>query len=418
MRLLYVYKAGLTLFFLLLQVTLWSASPQVSVGLDVLFDTPKWHNLLAGKKIGLVTNHTAINKEMRPSVDIFLEKASDFQVVAIFAPEHGLYGAAQAGESVSDEEHHSKIVVYSLHGDTRRPTEKMLRGIDLLIFDIQDIGSRSYTYISTMFYVMEEAAKRGIEMMVLDRPNPINGLVVDGLSVEDRWRTFLGYVRIPYCHGMTVGELAAYFNGEYAIGCKLTVVPMQGWKREMSFVDTGLPWIPTSPRIPDMSTPQYYPMTGMIGHLGLVSIGGGCFPFKVVVAPWIDAELFAKKLNAQKYPGVHFVPFRYTAPLGKFEGKVCQGVLIVVTDPKVYLPVSSQYLILGVLKTLYPEQVRALAKEDKAIKTAFNKANGTEKVYELLENKRYISWDLRKMCQKTKEEFLPIRKKYLNSEYD
>ncbi len=410
-------KVGLLVFFFLVHLTVFATVPKVTVGIDVLFDTPEWRQKLTGKKIGLVSNHTAINREMNSAIDLFIQHASDFQLVALFAPEHGLYGVAQAGEEVSGELHDSKIVVHSLHGKTRRPTAEMLRGIDLLVFDIQDIGSRSYTYISTMFYVMEEAAKKEIAMMVLDRPNPINGLVVDGLSLEDSWRTFLGYIHVPYCHGMTVGELAAYFNGEYHIGCKLTVVPMRGWKREMSFADTGLPWIPTSPRIPDVSTPQYYPMTGIIGHLGLVSIGGGCFPFKVVVAPWIQAESFANRLNAQNYPGVRFVPFRYTSPLGKFEGQVCQGVLIVVTDPKVYLPVSSQYLILGVLKSLYPKEIQEILKADKSIKTAFNKANGTGKVYELLESKRYISWDLRKMCDDARAEFLPIRRKYLNPKY-
>ena len=198
----------------------------------------------------------------------------------------------------------------------------MLKGIDLLIYDIQDIGSRSYTFLSTLLYVMEEAAKQQIKVMVLDRPNPINGIVMDGPMLEEKWRSFLGYINVPYCHGMTIGELAQYFNGEYKIGCDLEVIPMKGWKRTMSFKDTHLPWVPTSPHVPEAETALVYPVTGILGELGIVNIGiGYTLPFKLIGAPWIQAEAFAEQLNQQQFPGVRFLPFYYRPFYGKFEGE-------------------------------------------------------------------------------------------------
>ena len=213
----------------------------------------------------------------------------------------------------------------------------MLKDVDILIYDIQDIGSRSYTYITTLFYVMEEAAKAQIPLIVLDRPNPINGLLVEGPMLNERWRSFIGYVNVPYCHGMTVGELALFFNAEYQIGCKLEVIQMQGWKRWMHFEDTGLAWVPTSPHIPEADTPLFYASTGIIGELGIVSIGiGYSLPFKVVGAPWIRAQEFATAMNAQRLPGVHFMPYHFKPFYGLYKEKQCQGVLIRITDPHVF----------------------------------------------------------------------------------
>jgi len=179
-----------------------------------------------------------------------------------------------------------------------------------LLFDVQDIGTRSYTFISTLFYCMEEAAKASIPFIVLDRPNPMGGIVVDGPLLDEEWRSFLGYIKVPYCHGMTIAELALFFNEEYKVGCKLTVIPMRGWKRTMVFTQTGLPWMPTSPQIPEADTPFFYPATGLIGHCSIVNIGiGYTLPFKLVGAPWVEAEKFADALNQQKLPGVYFSLF-------------------------------------------------------------------------------------------------------------
>ena len=218
----------------------------------------------------------SISREFQPGK--YLRKKGVF-LKALFSPEHGLTGLAYSWEKVKDHKEDG-IPVYSLHGETRRPTAAMLKDLDVLIYDIQDIGVRPYTYISTLFYSMEEAAKRHMQFVVLDRPNPINGHMIDGPMLEEQWRSYIGYINIPYCHGMTIGELAEYFNAEYKIGCNLKVVAMEGWSRDMTFKDTGLHWVPTSPHIPEAETPLFFATTGLIGELNIVNIGiGYTLPF-------------------------------------------------------------------------------------------------------------------------------------------
>lgn len=393
---------------------------KVLVGAEVLF-TPPYVSLLEGKKVGLITNHTAVNSASLTTIDLIKSQAEKYQyrLTALYAPEHGLNGGSHASESIENQTDPDGIPIYSLHGETRRPTKQMLSNINVLLFDIQDIGSRSYTYISTLFYAMEEAAKSNILVLVLDRPNPLNGLIVDGPMLETKWRSFVGYANVPYCHGMTVGELALFFNDIYQIGCPLKVIPMKGWRREMSFRDTGLTWIPTSPHIPEPETVFYYPTTGIIGELDLVSIGVGyTLPFKILGAPWIDAKVFSEKLNQQNFPGVYFHPFYFKPFYGKFSGEDCQGVLIVITDPKIYKPVSTQFLLLGILKSLYPKKFKlALNKISKSKKEMFCKVNGTEKILTVLQEKPYIVWSLQEIDKKEREGFNILRKRYLIPSY-
>lgn len=392
---------------------------QVEVGLDRLF-TPPYSQLLKGKKIGLVTNHTAINCQQMTSVDLFKQNSLRYGycIKAFFAPEHGLNGVQYASEAILHSKDSDGIPIYSLHGATRRPTPEMLKGLSLIIYDIQDIGSRSYTYISTLFYVMEEAAKIGLPVMVLDRPNPINGLTIDGPMLEKKWQSFVGYINVPYCHGMTVGELAQYFKGEHKINCPLTVIPMKGWNRAMSFQETGLAWIPTSPNIPEPLTPFYYPTTGLIGELHLVNIGVGySMPFKVIGAPWIDAKKFAKELNGQKFPGVHFQPFYYRPFFGRFAQKDCEGVLIMITDKKSYLPVSTQYLLIGILKTLYPKEFKAALEDSQDRLKMFHQVNGTDEIYRIIREEQYITWKLKAVHKKERALFANKRAPYLIPSY-
>lgn len=404
---------------LLLSSIVSIASADLQLGIDRLFH-PEYVSMLHGKHIGLLTNHTAINRNLQLTRNILKEAASTYRytIVALFAPEHGLYGMQHASESVKESKDPDGLPIYSLHGTTKRPTAEMLKGIDLLIYDIQDLGSRSYTYVSTLFYLMEEAAKHKIPVIVLDRPNPINGVVVDGPPLEEKWRSIVGYVNVCYCHGMTVGELARYFNEEYRVGCSLTVVPMEGWKRWMSFSDTGLPWVPTSPNVPEPTTPLYYPVTGILGELQIVNIGVGyTLPFKVIGAPWIDAELFAKKLNDQHFPGVYFSPFYYRPFFGRFAQENCSGVLIMITDPESYLPVMTQYLIIGTLKSLYPSQFQKALKESLGRIPMFNKVNGTDEVYRILQDEKYVVWPLKKLLDNARAAFLLKRNLYLLPHY-
>lgn len=391
---------------------------KVTVGMEVLL-TEKYKVLLSGKRIGLITNHTAVDSKMRSSIDLLKLHAPTYgyTLSALFGPEHGITGEDHAEEKIELKQL-GGIPIYSLHGATRRPTEKMLKGIDLLIFDIQDIGSRSYTYISTLFYAMEEAAKHHIPFIVTDRPNPINGVTVDGPMLEEKWRSFVGYVNVPYCHGMTVGELARFFNEEYKVGCDLQVIPMKGWNRQMTFNDTALPWVPTSPYIPEASTVFYYPMTGVLGELQIANIGiGYTLPFKLVGAPWIHAKNFADKLNAQNLPGVHFHPFHYKPFYGKCAKKNCQGVLITVTDPLQYLPVTTQYVIMGILKSLYPSKFKEAMQESSHRREMFAKVNGTDRIYQIFQEKQFVVWELREFDKQQREAFLLKRKKYLIKNY-
>lgn len=413
----------LKLLFIFCLLTLWipcvDSSP-VTLGVDQLFNS-EYESVLKDKKIGLVTNHTAINATLQPTLLLLKNhaKTSGYTLKAIFAPEHGLTGNQYASEDVLHAKDADGIPIYSLHGETRRPTKQMLKNIDLLIFDIQDIGSRSYTYITTLFYVMEEAAKMKIPVIVLDRPNPINGLVVDGPILDAKIKSMVGYINIPYCHGMTIGELALYFNAEYKVGCALTVIPMKGWKRNMTFHDTGLKWIPTSPHIPESTTAYYYPITGILGEIPLVNIGiGYTLPFKVVGAPWLDGPLFAQRLNAQKFPGVHFYPFHYRPFFGRYAAEDCQGVLIQVTNPRTYQPISTQYLLMGILKSLYPSRFQKALEMTKEKKEFFNKITGTPEVYRILKEEKYVTWKLKDLHKKERDDFLARRNKYLIPEYE
>ncbi len=405
-------KIFVSILFFALSFALYGT---VLVGVDRL-EEKKYAHLFQGKRIGVVTNHTGINKKNERSVDVIKRLAIAYKgrVTTLFSPEHGLRGEYHAGEAVFHSRDVDGIPIYSLHGKQRRPTKEMLKEIDLLFFDMQDIGSRSYTYATTLFYVMEEAAKERIPVVVLDRPNPINGIVVDGPMMEEKWRSFVGHLNVPYVHGMTIGELARFFNEEYAVGCSLTVVPMEGWRREMTFAETGLPWIPTSPNIPEKETPLYYPMTGILGELQMVNIGiGYTLPFRLIGAPWIDAEVLVNALNQQHFPGVMFSPFHYKPVTGSCAKQTCQGVLLYVTDPLQYRPVATGFLLMGMLKSLYPKKFEELFSQTKNRKEMFCQVIGSEKVYAILEKEKYVIWPLRDLHTKEREAFLATRDKYL-----
>ena len=385
----------------------------VDLGVDVFFSEGGVETL-RGKRIGLITNHTGVNKDLTSTLDLFLRNQNVCQLMAIFAPEHGLLGETAAEREVKNRKI-GKVPVYSLYGATRRPTADMLKNIDVLVYDIQDVGSRSYTYASTLYYVMEEASKLNIAVIVLDRPNPLGGNLVDGPMLEESHRSFVGYIDVPYCHGMTIGELSRYFNSEYKIKCNLQVIAMKGWKRAMAFEDTGLFWIPSSPYIPEQDTPLFYATTGLIGGLSFLSIGiGYTLPFKVVGAPWISAQEFAKQLNAQDLPGVSFVPFHFTPQYGLYKGELCCGVLIRITNSAIYKPVRTQCFILGIVKSMYPEitekKIAVLSDQKKEI---FCKTIGGGEIFSILAKEKYPAWKMIECQSQKKQLYLEKRKKYL-----
>ncbi len=394
-------------FFLIFSL---SAAP-VQIGVDSVFEE-EYASLFRNKKVGLITNHTGVDSDLSSTIELFKAKT---KLTALFSPEHGIAGSFAAAVKTKNEKDKDGLRIYSLHGETKRPTLEMLKGIDVLVYDIQEIGCRSYTYISTLFYAMEEAAKHKIPVVVLDRPNPMGGLVVDGPMLQEKWRSFMGYVNVPYCHGMTVGELASFFNEEYKIGCQLHVVAMRGWKRDMTYKETGLSWIPTSPYIPEADTPLYYASTGILGAIGVVNIGiGYTLPFKVIGAPWINSNELVLKLNAQQLPGVKFIPFHYKPFYGKFKDELCHGVKIMITDVHKYSPLSVQYMLIGILKSLYPKQFQAkLEQLTKLQKSLFCKVNGNADVLEMIEKEKYVAWKLIGYDKEERKNFLEKRKKYL-----
>ncbi len=386
---------------------------KIDLGIDVFFKENK-QAILNNKKIALVINHTSVNKDLKPTLEIFLENAKSYKITKIFTPEHGLNGSNLAGEKVSNSKKQN-LDIFSLYGKHKRPTSQMLQDIDIIIYDIQEIGCRSYTYATTLYYLIEEAAKKNIKVIVLDRPNPINGLILDGPMLEDQYRSFLGYINVPYCHGMTIGELAKFFNSEYKVGCDLEIIPMNGWKREMAFCDTKLNWIPTSPNIPEPDTPLFYATTGILGELELVSIGiGYTLPFKIVGAPWIDAKILAENLNKQKLNYVKFIPYYFKPFYGPYKDKYCQGIKIEIIDKSNYKPLSVGYLILGILKSLYPEIfIEKLKSLSESKINIFCLVNGNKEIYNMLLNEKYAAWKMIQFQEDKVKEFQEKRKKYL-----
>lgn len=325
---------------------------KVLIGIDVL--ARDGFKQLAGMRVGLVTNQTGRDRSGRSTIDV-LYKAPGVRLVALFSPEHGLRGAAD--EKVSDSKDElTGLPIYSLYGETRRPRPEQLQDLDAIVFDIQDIGTRFYTYISTLGYVMEEAAKAQRPVFVLDRPNPIGGLEVEGPVADTDKLSFTAYHAIPVRHGMTIGELAQLFNQERNLGCDLKVVEMEGWKRAMWLDETNLLWVNPSPNMRSLTEATLYPGIGLLETTN-VSVGRGTdTPFELVGAPWIDGQELASYLNGQNIVGVRFVPLRFTPASSVFKGEQCGGINVIIADRGRFRPVFSGLAIAFALRRLYPSQ--------------------------------------------------------------
>lgn len=332
------------------------ASPlPVMTGIDVL--AAEKFARLKGKRIGLVTNHTGRARDGKATIDL-LHDVLGVQLVALFSPEHGIRGVLDENVASSRDEK-TGLTIHSLYGETRRPTDAMLQGIDTLVIDLQDVGVRFYTYHATMGYVMEEAAKRKIAVWVLDRPNPINGWQVEGPSLDASVEGFIAYLQtMPVRHGMTMGELARLFNEEKKIGVDLTVVPMSNWRRDQWFDETALGWINPSPNMRNLTQATLYPGIGAIEYSN-VSVGRGTDqPFEQLGAPWIDGPRLAAALNSRKLPGIRFYPVSFTPSSSKYAGEMCQGVFMVVTNRSTLLPVRVGLEVAAALSTLHGDRYR------------------------------------------------------------
>ena len=334
----------------LLAATVAQAAP-VKLGIDVLADQK--FAPLTGKRVGVITNHTGIDSSGKHLIQLLID--NKVKVVKLYSPEHGLYGTKD--EKVGDmTDEKTGLPVFSLYGKTRRPTKEMLEGVDVLVFDIQDVGTRFYTYISTMGIAMEEAEKNKIEFVVLDRPNPIGGNRVEGPIADDKHLGFTAYTNIPLVHGMTVGELAEYFNAEKKIGAKLTVVPMEGWKREMYWDDTGAKWVNPSPNLRSPTQALLYPAIGLLESSNIAVGRGTDAPFEQFGAPYVKSDELVGALEKLNLPGVTFAPTKWVPndKIHKLHGEQINGVRVTVTDRETFDSTATGMAFAWTLQKLYP----------------------------------------------------------------
>jgi len=331
---------------------------KVKLGLEVFMEHHV-HDIKA-QRVGLLTNQTGTNAELVSTIRLFHEHP-EIQLSALYAPEHGLKTNAKEGERFSDTVHSSTgVTVFSLYGQSKKPTNAMMDHVDVMVFDMQDIGARYYTYIYTMAYMMEACARTGKKMYVLDRPNPIGGHIVEGNFVEADFTSFVGLYPIPNRHGMTVGELALYFNEECAIHCDLVVVEMEGWKRDSFFPETGLPWIPPSPNTTSLDMMLLYPGTCLIEGTNLSEGRGTTQPFEIVGAPFIDGEQLQDAVNALGLENVRARALSFTPTYQKYTGELCEGIQLHITDRTSFQPLQTFVQVLALIWKLYPNELKFL----------------------------------------------------------
>ena len=391
--------------------TAFAQKIRIQTGIEVLKNSN--FKLLEGKRVGLITNPTGVDNQLKSTIDI-LHEAPNVNLVALFGPEHGVRGDVHAGDHVDNSSDPTTgLPVGSLYGKTRKATPDMLKGIDVLVYDIQDIGCRSFTYISTMGLAMEAAAENNIEFVVLDRPNPLGGLKVEGNLAEDGYISFVSQFKIPYLYGLTCGELAQMLNEENMLAkqCKLTVVKMKGWKRKMDYTQTGLQWIPSSPHIPHAHSAFFYPVSGIVGELGYLSIGVGyTIPFQMFAADWIKAEEFASALNKLNLQGVHFRPMHLKPFYSVGVGTQMQGVQVHLTDYQKANLSEIQFYVMQVIAQLYPDKAVFANANEKRF-DMFDKVSGSNQIRLLFaKNNRFE--DMQAYWNKDVEAFKKLSKKY------
>ena len=388
-----------------------SRAQKIKTGIEVLKSED--FKSLEGLRVGLVTNPTGVDNHLVSDIDL-LHRAANVKLVALFGPEHGVRGSSHAGDAVdNDSDAATGLPIFSLYGKNRIPSDEMLQGIDALVYDIQDVGCRSFTYISTLYNVMKAAVRNHKKVVVLDRPNPLGGEKIEGNMTEDNCISFVSQFKIPYVYGLTPGELALYLNGEGLIPggrCDLQVIKMKGWKRRMTYEDTGLHWVLSSPHIPEASTAPFYSVTGIIGELYNISIGVGyTLPFKLIGAEWIKAPEFAERMNNLRLPGVAFRPIYYTPYYSVGKGKELQGVQVYFTDYRKASLCDVQWYALQELYKLYPDHDPLKEATDRH--NMFDKVCGSFEVRKLF-MKRHMWEDAKPYWDKDVASFRKIAKKY------
>lgn len=371
---------------------------ELLTGADQLFDEP-CYSWIKGKGIGLITNQTGVDSELTGLPEL-LSGRDDMRLTALFGPEHGIYGEAQAGEKVSGRSN-----IYSLYGETSSPTPEMLEGVDVLIYDIQDVGARFYTFISTMYECMKSASGTGIVFIVLDRPNPIGGIKVEGPVLEEGFESFVGIHAIPNRYGMTAGEMAMLLKEETGLQLDLRVVPVKGWKRDQDFSDYGEQWINPSPNMPGFKAALAYPGFCLVEGTGISEGRGTTRPFEMFGAPWIDSLELAEKLNSLALPGAKFRPQMFTPTFSKYQGESCGGVQLHITDNDSFRPVTAALHFIRTVRELYPEEFSFREK-------GFDRLCGNSWVREMLQDGAEVE-TIASRWQERLEEFKSTREKYL-----
>lgn len=315
------------------------------------------HALVRGKRIGLITNHSAVDRRLSHAIDL-LHGHDDVRLAALFSPEHGVRGIAQAGERVaSGTDHRTGLAVYSLYGETRRPTDAMLQGLDALIYDIQDVGVRYATYLSTLLEAMYAAAAAGLALVALDRPDPLNGVTVQGNVLAAGHESFVGAFPLATRHGLTAGEFASMVSDRLRLGLDLTVVPLHGWQRRRWYDETGLPWIPPTPNLPTLTALTLYPGTCLIEGTNLSEGRGTTTPFEVIGAPWLDADRLAAHMSMLALPGILFRPTAFVPTFSKHAGAVCQGIHLHIADRTRLDATALGVYLLSALHELHPREL-------------------------------------------------------------
>jgi uncharacterized protein YbbC (DUF1343 family) len=387
---------------------------RVILGIEQLKELkPPW---LRDARIGLLVNQVSLDSSSRHTKAIVAELAGG-NLKALFSPQHGIKGEAQANmiETEDEVDPHLKIPIYSLYSSkTRTPTEEQLNQIDVLLIDLQDVGTRVYTFATTIGLCLEAAAQYKKRVIILDRPNPINGEQVEGNLLKDGLRSFVGYHPMPMRHGMTMGELARFFNAERGIGADLGVIPMRGYKREYFFADTHIPWIPPSPNMPTPATALVYPGQVLLEGTNLSEGRGTSQPFECFGAPYIDAHSLKSQLEKRTLPGIRFEEISFTPQFDKWQGKTCHGLQIHVVDPKVYKPYYTTLTIISEVMDLWPEDFswRPPPYEYEFEKLPIDIITGDEEIRKGLEHGRDLD-EMEESWQAELAAFLAKRKQYL-----
>ena len=344
-----------------------------------------------GNRIGLVTNMTGVNQKLTPTIELFVDHPG-INLTALYGPEHGIRGDAKEGEGVqSSIDPYTNLPVYSLYGDSRKPTKEMLESVDVIVFDLQDIGSRYFTYIYTMAYVMEACGEQGKQFVVLDRPNPISGDRIEGNLVEEDVRSFVGLLPIPNRHGMTVGELAQLFKYKFGYNCDLTVVPMEGWLRSMYFDDTPVLWVPPSPNTTNIDMNVLYPGTCLIEGTNLSEGRGTTRPFEWIGAPYVDGQRLAKVFNEKKIEGVIARPISFKPTYQKHMNVICSGIQLHIVDRRILNAWETGLLLIETIAEMYPKDFSFIENGQK--KYFFDLLAGSKSIRERIWNgttKEYI----------------------------